>query len=159
MWDSVRIDPIVTEEFAVLNVAIGLVPPSIALALAVDEHPVETLIFSIACWLLLTLVTLVAIFIEIAGIRFIGGRRDFRITSDIARTICAHASPGWIVGMVSVTGVAAAFRPINPRNVDAFQIAFLASAFIGLLAFETLVFIGMRRMKFANRPGASLTPP
>ncbi|MEO1130424.1 MAG: hypothetical protein AAFX05_12065, partial [Planctomycetota bacterium] len=39
------------------------------------------------------------------------------------------------------------------------RLAFLAGpAVIGLLTFETLVYIGVRHMRFANAPAASLTP-
>ena len=101
--------------------------------------------------------------IEHRGIRFFGARRGWRITSDVATSICAHASAGWLLsGVLVLLGVllglwAYALAPGAPRSLrGAFDTAVLtlpiAGFSAGLLVFETLVFLGVRRCRYAN-PG------
>lgn len=99
---------------------------------------------------------------EQAGIAFFGPRRGWRITKPLARSICAHASVGWIVGSaVASLGFAAgyglerlAIHTSTGALNDAFLLAPYAFAAIGLIggmfAFEGLVFLGMLRCKHAN---------
>jgi hypothetical protein len=112
-------------------------------------------------------------FIESRGIRFWGPRRGWRITPAIARTICAHASVGWVLGSVLMVaghllGLYLAQFP-NRYNLGIFRgpmqlapITLPALGFLaGMLTFEVLVYIGMSRMKFANRerpPGPAEAP-
>ena len=126
------------------------------IALAVVTAPV---VFAVVFAILPVLVA-----IERAGIRFFGARRQWRITPAVARSICAHASFGWLASgplMMVMTEGSAALRaafgwPPSWAGYLVVPPAFLA----GMLCFETLVFIGMRRCKFANRPRpAPLTTP
>jgi hypothetical protein len=104
--------------------------------------------------------------IEYAGIRFFGNKNKWRITGSHALTICAVSSPGWVIGLVA--GVLPVLLVIaldeghlwirngtlsiyNPVNLMLVIIPFV----FGLLWFETLVYIGMRRMKYANPPEAA----
>jgi len=112
-----------------------------------------------AGWMLLWLLTLV----EERGIRFWGPRRGWRITPTIAKVICAHASVGWVLGSVlAVVGHVVGWGLLeitNRHNVGIFrgpmQLAPITLPALGLIAgmltFEVLVYIGMGRMKFANR--------
>ena len=105
---------------------------------------------------------------EQAGIALFGPRRGWRITKPLARSICAHASVGWIAGSAAASlGFAAgyglerlAIHTSTGALNDAFLLAPYAFAAFGLVggmfAFEGLVFLGMLRCKHAN-PG-SLAP-
>lgn len=116
--------------------------------------------------------------LERIGIGFIGQRRGWRIDAVVSRVVCAHASVGWIVATVLSAlaylvswpvyhAVRRAFsansraggpaRPAAPSVWGEFidwvpmALPFLGFA-AGMLAFELLVWIGVRRCKYANRP-------
>lgn len=107
----------------------------------------------------LTILTL----IEERGIRFWGPRRGWRITPAIASVVCAHATVGWVLASIlAVAGHALGLVLVeitHRHNLGVFRgpmqlspISLPALGFItGLLTFETLVYIGMGRMKHANR--------
>lgn len=102
-------------------------------------------------------------FIEERGIRFWGPRRGWRITPTIARVVCAHACVGWVLGSVLAVAGHLVGRGLleytNQHNVGAFrgpmQLAPISlpvlGLVVGMLTFEILVYIGMGRMKYANR--------
>lgn len=125
-------------------------------------------------WALLNILTA----IERAGIRFFGRRRGWRITPAVARTITAHAGAGWVVGAIAFwCGMIAYWlldgqvpaRPTGPRPAwihsltDLLPILPVLGLLFGLLTFETLVYLGMRSRRYANRippqPASSLSPP
>lgn len=102
--------------------------------------------------------------IERAGLRFFGNRRGGRLTPEITLAVAAHASYGWILaGLLAVVGAFvghALLRPWYNRQgagwILAAPAAHVTSAaagfFLGLLAFETLSYIGAMRCRFANLP-------
>jgi hypothetical protein len=101
-----------------------------------------------------------ATWIEWLGIRFFGARRGWRVTQGVATGVCAHASFGWILGGV-LAWVAAAAGLVNlvvmgrgaPFTFNELSRVFavsLVGAGVGLLAFEVLVYVGVRRCRFAN---------
>ncbi len=105
--------------------------------------------------------------VEQVGLRFWGRVHGLRVTSDVARTVTAHASVGWVAGgALTLAGVhlsaglttvtrgidLGALRPIS--NAAPWVLPWLG-AISGLLAFETLAYIGVRRCRYANGPGAS----
>jgi hypothetical protein len=104
--------------------------------------------------------------IEAAGIRFFGTRRGWRITRNVAWQVCTHASVGWIVAAVltllalivwlniSYFGLASWLERKGTWGTVIFA-AVPASGFLaGLLVFESLVYLGMRRCRFANAPAS-----
>lgn len=110
---------------------------------------------ALPAWIGLAVLTL----IEYAGVQFFGGRSRWRITSTVAWTVCAHATVGWVVGAGCCFLAFIAFtwrwhgefRSIPgwmEWSVDLGPVAGLA---LGLLLFETLVYLGIRRCRFANR--------
>lgn len=129
-----------------------------------------TLAQSLVAAVLLGLLT----WVEYQGIRFFGRQREWRITKAVAWTVCAHASVGWIVmavmPMVVLAGfyTAQRFFGVAPNGtIDlgarfgqvslnaAAQGGGLVMALVaGLLVFETLVYVGVRRCRFANRARA-----
>lgn len=130
-------------------------------------------------WLLLFGLT----WLEMAGMRWIGARRGWRVTRDVAFQVCAHASVGWIFAAVfPLLSLALGFTFVRlfpeeagrlfntrvelgvfwpwgskPRVQELFAFAGLIGGFLaGLLVFETLVYIGVRKCRFANTPSGDL---
>lgn len=130
---------------------------------------------SIAAALLLGLLT----YVEYQGIRFFGARRGWRITRAVALQICAHASVGWIVTAILPLFVLAGFFSaqvfasavpqgtvnLGPRfgQVSLSEVvpgaAYTVALFVGLLVFESLVYVGVRQCRFANRPRPTESGP
>lgn len=106
--------------------------------------------------------------IEAYGIMFFGRRRAWRVTPPIAWQICAHASIGWVLAAaftllslaiylnLSYFGVSGWFDNLNRTSTFLLAAVPLLGFFTGMLVFETLVYTGMRRCRFANAP---ITPP
>jgi hypothetical protein len=102
--------------------------------------------------------------IEARGIRLFGNRGGWRVTRDVAWVVCAHSAVGWpIAAALAVAGYFAARYGVNWRYepfAPAVWWEYVASAaplagfFVGMLVFETLVWLGVRRCRFANVPGA-----
>ena len=112
-------------------------------------------------------------FVEHAGIRFYSRRRGWRIPRGLAWEICLHASIGWILAsFLCIVGLAITFllgkriadgvvwvlnafgdKSTAPETIITWiGIAFgFGGALAGLLWFESLVYLGVRRCKFANR--------
>ncbi len=109
-------------------------------------------------------VLLLLTLIEWAGIQFYARRRGARLGPAAAWQVVTHASIGWVIaaGFMFVTLVLwlnVSFFQVLPSvrsNVGASDWAAAAipgiGALAGLLVFETLVSIGVRRCRFANRP-------
>lgn len=99
--------------------------------------------------------------IEHWGVRFFAARRGWRVTRNVATSVCAHASAGWLLsGALVLLGAllgmwaegAAGEAPgwLRTSLRAAPTVLPLAGFFAGLLLFETLVYIGVRRCRFAN---------
>ncbi|TVQ62460.1 MAG: hypothetical protein EA379_05155 [Phycisphaerales bacterium] len=137
-------------------------------------NPAAWLGFAIMVWGLPMFLSM----IEALGIRFIGRRRGWRTTDEVALVVVAHASVGWLAAPATILlglgclGLMTAISFIFPMFIPPMFIGWYADLgivylvfamllvlghpLIGLLAFETLVFIGWRRMRFANREGGSV---
>lgn len=100
--------------------------------------------------------------VEWAGIQFFARRKGARLCGLAAWQVVAHASYGWIVAAACVMAALTFWRvlylfPFFPRVVAALGDWSAAAipgigAFVGLLVFETLVYIGVYQCRFANRP-------
>ncbi len=121
---------------------------------------------------LVGVVLLLLTWIESRGVRFFARRRRWKLTRDAAWQICAHASVGWVIGavvpmlMMAVLFAAPTGRPslldkllIRSRGAgiagltrgDATLLGLFGGAYVlGLCVFETLVYLGVRRCRFAN---------
>jgi hypothetical protein len=116
--------------------------------------------------------------IEARGLRFIGRARGHRITGHIALWIVASGSAGWIVSAIGLGVFCSSFivglvmilddydnsviaGSTNPsvRIVDLVGFAGLAVALAGFLFFETFAWLGLRRLKYANRVRPDAPPP
>lgn len=86
--------------------------------------------------------------IERLGIRAYGKAHHRRITRAVASTICGHASIGWITAtLLSLLPVLLALMPGWNTLLLFAPLGF----FVGLLHFEILVYLGVRRCRYANR--------
>lgn len=100
--------------------------------------------------------------IEMRGLRFIGARHGYRITGRITRVVCAHGAIGWGLAVLAIglgaLGLAIADGLARHGSAGAPAVrtvavwTMIAGSVIGLLTFETLAYIGMRRLRFANMP-------
>ena len=99
--------------------------------------------------------------IERVGVVFFSRRRGWRIGKELATEICANAAPGWIAaGVLMNVGLAFShavdlLKPYLPLGQwalrDAIKAGLPVLGFIaGMLIFETLVYIGVRRCRYAN---------
>jgi hypothetical protein len=105
--------------------------------------------------------------VECFGIEFIARRRGWRLLPAAARQVCAHASYGWILAallldvglglsqLLPVGGQQVTGRTVTVEVLNAI-LALLPGAppligfFLGLFAFEWLVYVGVRACRWAN---------
>jgi hypothetical protein len=129
--------------------------PASARTLTVPEVGFAVVMWGMAVFLVLWLLTEV----EALGVRIWGRRVRARVTASVSSVVCAHASIGWVVGsagwLITYTLLLLMQEPAStslPRwlRVAAGSLPILA-VLAGLVIFETLVYIGIRRCRFANR--------
>ncbi len=108
--------------------------------------------------------------IETVGVRFFGRRRGWRVTWPIALSVCAHASIGWAIGGLFHALVPLARTPMwwvldkLPETAASrialvyVSVAPIAAMMVGMLVFETLVYLGVRECRYANaaKPGPTM---
>jgi predicted RNA-binding Zn-ribbon protein involved in translation (DUF1610 family) len=120
--------------------------------------------FALPFWGVLMLLT----WIETRGLLVLGKRHGYRTTPAVAWTICAHGCAGWIVAAIGLwlgaalcaSGFLLSLRHSSATEYD----PTVASALIGLglgfggglfvagfLFFETFAWLGLRRLRYANR--------
>jgi hypothetical protein len=93
--------------------------------------------------------------IERMGIRAFGRVHKRRITGAISTTVCAHACLGWATASVLF------WTPVIALIIlDQDWLVFLVpiGLFLGLLHFEILVWMGVRRCRYANRVRPDTNP-
>ncbi|GAB4383055.1 MAG: hypothetical protein Kow0022_01920 [Phycisphaerales bacterium] len=116
-------------------------------------------------FLLSALVLLMLTAIERRGIRVFGALHHRRITPEVAETIVAHACVGWVVAGLLVWAawpIGELLGWLGRRCAWAsWEWTLLAPAILpwlgffgGLLCFETWVYLGVRRLRFANAAAA-----
>lgn len=109
--------------------------------------------------------------LETIGLRTFGSRRGWRITRPVAWSVVSHASAGWLAaGLLAMLLHALAQLPaLHPRMLDLYSLLdqhlsifgftwatttrwmpTTLGLFIGMLVFETIVYFGVRRCRFAN---------
>ncbi len=114
--------------------------------------------------------------IEYHGVRFFAARRGWRLPPAAAWQVCAHASFGWVLSGVCPLLLTLAWRVATdvlgarPRGVldltrqglgrtdwaTVVSGALLILGWLcGLLAFELLVYVGVRECRYANPPEAT----
>lgn len=175
VWAEIKVESRRSVALMLVNfaVAAALVPLSISIKgpRFAAASPVYAIVFYVVAFDLLLLLTL----IESVGIRTFAKRRKWRVTRRVADAVCGHASAGWILSGV---GVAVAWQLAQRVEIERIA-AWISGAagqrllpsydevaaavlfgsmgtglLVGLLAFEFLVYFGVRRMRFANAPEA-----
>jgi len=150
-----------------VNIALASVLLAIAFAAAMPPGSIETASTFMPAFagiiLAFCALLMVMTWIETRGVRLFGRQRGWRITPAVAWSVCTQASFGWIVGAGAALAVVPPLAPLlgvvqdlpgvdllvrghGPRNALALLI------FLPVLGFELLVYIGIRRCRFANRP-------
>lgn len=108
-------------------------------------------------------------FVETLGIRFWGRVHGFRVTRAVAWSVCGHASFGWVVGgglagaawvVGQLDAVGSGYTAFGAGRVLATapvaQLGLIVlAAVVGMLLFETLTYLGVRRMRYANQASTS----
>jgi hypothetical protein len=143
---------------------------AIALALGVegirtrDTRVLAYLGLAVAAAPALWLVVRALIGVETKGLRVIGRTRGFRVTPAIAATITAHGAVGWVIAgagvAIAVLGPFTAHLinsaagtvdgPVGRLGALGVVLGLLLTVF-GFLFFETFAWLGIRRLKYANR--------
>lgn len=139
------------------------------------REPIALIFTPMAEVLAVTIILFILTWIEQRGIRFFAARRGWRLTKPAAKQICAHASIGWLLcGGLSLLFLStlytfARFFGIAPGGTidlrpyinvtlhwgDIVPLVGLGgSYFLGMLAFELLVYAGVRECRYATRLGA-----
>jgi len=137
----------------------------------------EWLVYAMVLWIGSFTGMLLLTYIETLGLRFFGraDSRKWRITKDVAWTVCDHASVGWLLGgllmlTVWLTDPAGHLTTWEWGNTQCRKL--LGSSFndyfitlriaqmtlpllAGMLAFETLVYLGIRQCRYANTPASA----
>ncbi len=145
---------------------IALIPPAWRAWLEFRAGPsLLAGVVSLGClllvWYCIRQVMVMLTWIERVGVVFFSRRRGWRIGRALAQAICGNAAPGWIAAAVLMNlGFALAFlvdllKPVLPLDQwavrEAIKTALPLLGFVaGMLIFETLVYIGVRRCKYAN---------
>lgn len=102
---------------------------------------------------------------EALGLRVIARQRGFRVPRETAKTITTHGAVGWLAMSVGFTlsfiyiAVLMALREsadlaLNSRLLGLIRWVWpmiALSVLFGFLFFETFAYLGLRRLKFANR--------
>ncbi len=97
-----------------------------------------------------------AVQVEHAGIRFFGARRQWRISDAVASTVVAHASIGWILGgLLACASTFVRFEGLPRLTLFIWTIGpavwiLVLAVGVGMLVFELLVYVGVRRCRYAN---------
>jgi hypothetical protein len=118
---------------------------------------------AVGVWVGLSLVVLGLTAVEARGIRLYGRVHRSRVTPTVAAAVTGHATAGWVlggalVGFGFVAGLVT-YEAAMHGNVGVVRGAMLLGPIlvpvlggvVGLLAFETLTYLGVRRCRFANR--------
>ncbi len=92
--------------------------------------------------------------IEALGIRFYARRHGWRDAPGVRLAILAHASYAWI--LCSFSTLAGFLVGMHFTRIPQYALGLwvFGGFLLGLVVFETHVYFGMRRMRFANAPGS-----
>lgn len=148
--------------FLVLTSGVGAAVPALGLFYSelsgVHPRPGYVGGFFLTGWVLMLAMS----FVEFMGIRFFGARRGWRVDSAVAACVVSHAAVGWLACGVLVasawqvsnalvwSGRVSVYALTKPTPVQTNVIALAGALVLGIVAYETLVFFGVRRMKYAN---------
>lgn len=168
-WETVRMEAVRSGVLMVVNAIVGAVL-AWNLVWFADGSARESFWLSWVwiCGLVLAVIGLSQI--EYLGLRTFGKKRRWRVSHRVAMAVVGHASVGWLIGLpLGAAGWIVGGMLDGPGVlVPAALAAYLGGAIgwgwvlafagfgIGLMVFEVLVYIGVRRCRFANPPSATL---
>ncbi len=161
-WASFQAEVRKSIGFLVVTSAVGAAIPALGLLYTgfsgMTARPSYVGGFFLTGWLLMLALSM----IEFMGIRFIAGRRGWRVDAPVAACVVSHASVGWIVAGALVAaawqahsgltarGVYRLVIPVGPSLLYTSVLAIGGAMVLGIVAYESLVYCGVRGMKFAN---------
>jgi hypothetical protein len=112
---------------------------------------------------------LVMSYIEAGGVAFFSGRRGWRVPFHTAERVTGYASVGWLLAAFILAGLnllerGGFFDPLldavaGPYAEAVRPVLGLAALGLAILGFETLVWTGVRAVRFGNRPRACGSRP
>ncbi len=115
--------------------------------------------FIVVLQLIGVLIILALTYIEMLGVTAFSKRRGWRVPFHLAERVCCYASVGWLPGvMLAGLGVwvlqsFAVGRPWFEQYLGLVKVGWLCYGglfVLSLLWFETLVWVGVRQVKYAN---------
>lgn len=158
-WDQVRVDDpargLLVDQCWIAAAGLALIP----LIVFAPIHRWDTLLpLLVAALVILVLgasVLMGLTLIEATGARFFASRRGWRVPRAAAWSICAHAGVGWVLAgwlglALALLGHPAALLAGAPRAVLWSGWGALLGMTAGFLVFEVLVYLGVRRLRYAN---------
>lgn len=173
MFRRAKIERTRSQRLAEINVVVAAVILDIGIVSSMPSHLLMQPLIWVIGFMASAGLLMVLMIIEGQGLMFFSRRRGWRVTPRVARVVVAHASYGWIVAgvifLVSVWArnelvrsapareIAAWLRTNAGINLDRDGVWWVGLAAIigGIVVFESLVYIGVRRCRFANVPAAT----
>jgi len=175
--DQIRFSEIHPKEQAIFNIIVATIIITLGAGVFLISSPpsagipvtIIAFVFIALVWITLWILTV----IEARGLQFFAARRGGRITDQIAWTIVAHGSVGWIItalGIASTPIIVSSYMILtnptgfkDPSTIPAsvLWITLIIStsiALAGFLFFETFAYLGLRRCKYANRSRPKTAP-
>jgi hypothetical protein len=163
---AMRIDRGTSESLLICNLSLATTLNTCAVAHALAKKPGRFEVFGLAdvvayalaaaiMWIVLFWMVSILTVVEQRGIRFFGKSRSWRITRNVALVVVAHAAVGWVIGgclMLAASLLTTTRYVVIGREYVSTGWILAAGFFLGLLVFETLVFLGVRQCRFANLP-------
>ncbi|XAM00492.1 hypothetical protein OT109_03690 [Phycisphaeraceae bacterium D3-23] len=116
-------------------------------------------------------------YIEVLGVTWFSRRRGWRVPLHLAERVACYASVGWLPGAAALGFAMYAARSGDLQALmmnlfsnfgiganynhaaDAGWVIVFFVGVLGMLGFETLVWVGVRRVKFANSSTTTQSPP
>ncbi len=120
------------------------------------------LVFNLMIWSTVALLVYLLVGIEALGLQIISRTKQTRITSTVAWTAVAHGAIAWGVSYIIWLAAWIWTSGLPEQTESPHQFIYrlnhimvpslLIGLLIGLVLFETFAYLGLRRLKFANRP-------
>lgn len=161
-WRSVSVEPRRVAGLVPINLALAALLAAGAAYPNIVGHVPAVSAVALALGLAVLLLALSSV--EYLGIRFLGRRHGFRITREVALTVCGHATFAWVLAgaLVGLTGQIVQRVPalwngsmglaggFNRGVLTAGSIT-LAAGLAGVTMYSVMCGIGYRAMRYANR--------
>ncbi len=163
VWDDVRIESNRSLVFGVVCMTIAGLVIWAGLGFTSIGKDLRSAYFAFALLFVIFTSLVIMTTIEFLGLQLIGRKNGWRVTSRISQTVCGHACVGWIVAgvLVAIGWQLGARLPAAPLTnqvpnwmnpiLTSLQFTLPAAGFfIGMMVFETLAYMGVRRLRWGN---------